>query len=112
MNVCLTRMAILSFNMTIKAIIIEHILNVADVFSASDKLVPKHPYPESPLHDFRATAISRVTSVACEDDLALKELLKQCAAELLVDQVRKAMEEHADNFDAHMDKVWPRWTNN
>ena len=101
MNVCLTRMVILSRNMTIKAISIEHILNVADVFSASDKLVPKHPYPESPLHDFRATAISRV---ACEDDLALKELLKQCAAELLVDQMRKALEEHADNFDAHMDK--------
>ena len=41
------------------------------------------------LPDFRAAAISRVTSVACEDDLALKELLKQCAAELQVDQMKE-----------------------
>ena len=34
-NVCLTRMVILSHKMTIKAIITEPILNVADVFSAS-----------------------------------------------------------------------------
>ena len=83
-----------------------------DCASSEILLYLKHPYTESPLPDFRSTAISRVTSVACEDDLVLKELLKQCAAELPVDQMRKAMEEHADNFDAHMDNVWPRWTNN
>ena len=90
---------ILSLNMTIKAIITEHILNVADVFSASDMLVQKHPCTESPLSDFRATAISRVTSVAREDDPVPKEPPKQCAAELLVDLVRKAMGELADNSE-------------
>ena len=74
-------------------------MNVADLFSASDKLVLKQPYTGSPWPDFRATAISRVTSVAREDDPVPKEPPKQCAAELLVDLVRKAMGELADNSE-------------